>query len=117
DGPGLADLLAHLRDLLAERGELRMPGHLGPLLVHLARRQLPADGAPPPGIPGPQEPRPVPPVTRPGARAVRLPAPAPVLAHRPAAEIPHRRQPRVKTVPLSFQLRKRRLRHRVLPPG
>jgi Family of unknown function (DUF6459) len=50
-------------------------------------------------------------MTRLGARAVRLPAFAPVLAHRPRRKIAHRRQLRIQKVPLSFQLRKRRLGH------
>jgi len=115
--PGLAYLLAHLRDPLADRRKLRVPGDLPAYLLHLARRQLPANGAPPPGIPGPQEPRPMSGMTRLGTRAVRLPAPAPVLAHRPAAEIAHRRQLRIQPVPLSFQPRKRWPGHGHSPPG
>src|SRR6266852_3519996 len=50
-GPGLADLLVHLRDLLADRRELRMPGDLPPHPGHLPGSQLPPDGAASPGGP------------------------------------------------------------------
>src|SRR5207302_1039968 len=74
--PDLADLLVHLRDLLADRRELAMPGHLAAHLVHLRYCQLPADRLSPPRRPRPQEPRPVPRMIRGSTRAVRLPAPA-----------------------------------------
>src|SRR6266851_1198643 len=109
--PGLADLLVHLRDLLTDRRELRMPGYLPPHLLHLTGRQLPPNGAAPPGSPRPQEPRPVPGMIQLRARAVQLPALPVVLAHRPAPEITHRSEPCIQPVPLSLQLRKRRLGH------
>ena len=61
--------------------------------------------------PGPQEPRPVTGMLRSRARAVRLPAPAPVLAHRPPPEVPDHAELRQQPVPLGHQLRKRRLGH------
>lgn len=70
-GPGLADLLFHLRDPLAHRRELAMPGDLPPHLSYLS----PASSAASPGGPGPQEPRPVAGMIRLSARAIRLPAP------------------------------------------
>ena len=104
-GPGLADLLVHLRDLLADRRELRMPGDLPPHLGHLPGSQLPATVPPPAGGPGPQEPRPVPGMIRLRARAVRLPALAVVLAHRPAPEVTDRAELRIQPLPLGLQLR------------
>lgn len=97
-GPGLADLLVHLRDLLADRRELRMPGDLPPHLLHLPGSQLPANGAAPPGGPGPQEPRPVARMIRLSAPAVRLPALAVVHAHRPTPEITDRAELRIQAV-------------------
>ena len=102
-GPGLADLLAHLRDPFADRRELRMPGDLPPHLGHLPGSQLPANGAASPGGPGPQEPRPVARMIRLRARAVRLPALPVVLAHRPAPEITDRAELHVQPFPLGLR--------------
>src|SRR6266566_727056 len=88
-----------------------MPGDLPPHPGHLPGSQLPADGAAPPGGPGPQEPRPVARMIRLSARAVRLPALPVVLAHRPAAEVTDRAELRVQAVPLGLQLWERRLGH------
>ena len=85
--PGLTDPLVHLRDQLDGRGKLCMPRDLAADLLHLRRRELPADPLPAALRPGPQEPRAVPGMAGLRAGAVRLPAPAVVLAHRPAAEV------------------------------
>src|SRR5258708_38954140 len=67
EGPGLADRLAHLRDLPGQRGELLVGGQLAAHLLHLFRLQLPAGGAPAPPPPGAQAPRPVAAAARLGA--------------------------------------------------
>jgi hypothetical protein len=46
-----------------------------------------------------------------GARAVRLPALAVVLAQQPAPEVTDRAELRVQAVPLGLQLRERQLGH------
>src|SRR5450631_3127631 len=107
----LADLPLPLDGLVPPRRELGVPGDLAAHLAHLARRELPADGLPPAGGPGPQEPWPVTGMLRGRARAVRLPAPAPVLAHRPPPEVADHAELREQPVPLGLQLRKRRLGH------
>jgi hypothetical protein len=47
--PRLADLLVHLRHLLADRRELRVPGDLPVHLLRLPGSQLPANGGRTPG--------------------------------------------------------------------
>ena len=89
----------------------RMPGHLAAHLLHLRRPPAAGRRSASPGGPGPQEPRPVTGMIRLRARAVRLPALAVVLAHRPAAEVTDRAELRIQPVPLGLQLRKRRLGH------
>jgi len=44
-GPGFADPLAHLGELLADRREFGVPGDLAADLFYLRRCELPADGA------------------------------------------------------------------------
>src|SRR5258708_7434494 len=65
--PGLADRLAHLRDLLGQRREPLIVLQLGPHLAQLLRPQLTADRAPARHRARPQPPRPVAPAARLGA--------------------------------------------------
>jgi len=106
-GPGLADLLADLHDLLTQGRELRVPLQLPPHFGHFRRGQLPALGLLPPHRPGPQEPGPVPGMIRLRARAIRLPALPVVLRHRPAAEVTDLAELRIQPFPLGLQFRKR----------
>src|SRR5260221_184560 len=116
EGPGLADRLAHLRDLPGQRGELLVGGQLAAHLLHLFRLQLPAGGAPARHRLGPQPPRPVAAAARLGAAtAARLAAAAPVLADAAAPEVANRGQPLEQPRPPGLQLGQLGTGHQ-LPP-
>src|SRR5262249_3912529 len=92
-GAGLADRLADLHDLLAQRRELLVTSQLAAHLLHLTGRKLAAPRAVASHGPGPQIARAMPPVTRLGANTIRLAAAPVVLANTAPPKIPHRGQP------------------------
>src|SRR5262249_49868909 len=111
-GAGLADRLADLHDLLAQRRELLVTSQLAAHLLHLTGRKLAAPRAVASHGPGPQIARAMPPVTRLGAGTIRLAAAPVVLANTAPPKIPHRGQPLKQLGTAGLQPSPQRTRHR-----